>query len=103
MPAFLKALPLIDLSRLASTVYSEDFRTGRTVFARGGLMANEMDETIRATTGGTKRLRDGLRGLVAWSAREKRAFRIDELPGILKEATGVDTRDVMERWLAPMK
>ena len=39
---------------------------------------------------------------MAWSAREKRAFRIEELPAIFQSAVGVDTRDVMERWLAPM-
>lgn len=99
MPAFLTRMPLVDLSRLASLLYSEDFRTGRTVFSRGGLMAQEMDQRIRARSGGTKRLRDALRGLVAWSAREQRAFRIDELPTRFKEATGVDTRDVMERHL----
>ena len=103
MPGFLKAMPLVDLSRVASTVYSEDFRTGRTVFARGGLMANEMDEKIRKESGGSKRLRDALRGLLAWSAREKRGFRIDELPAIFERPTGVDTRAVMERWLAPLK
>lgn len=103
MPDFLKRMPLVELSRTASTMYSEDFRTGRTVFSRGGLMAHEMDERIRASSGGSKRLRDGLRALVAWSARERRPFRIDELPTILKEATGVETRDIMERWLAGMK
>ncbi len=102
MPDFLKRMPLLDLSRTASTMYSEDFRTGRTVFSRGGLMANEMDQRIKAATGGQKRLRDALRALVAWSAREKRPFRIEELPGIFKIATGVETRDVMDRWLAGM-
>lgn len=102
MPDFLKRMPLVDLSRTASTMYSEDFRTGRTVFSRGGLMADEMDKKIRGATNGTKRLRDGLRALVAWSAREKRPFRIDELPAILKEGTGVETRSIMERWLAGM-
>ncbi len=103
MPDFLKRMPLVELSRVASTVYSEDFRTGRTVFSRGGLMAYEMDEKIRASTNGAKRLRDALKGLFAWSEREKRPFRIDELPAIFKAATGVDTRDIMERWLAGMK
>ena len=102
MPDFLKRMPLVDLSRTASTMYSEDFRTGRTVFSRGGLMAHEMDQKIRGGTNGAKRLRDGLRALVAWSAREKRAFRIDELPSIFKDGTGVETRDIMERWLAGM-
>lgn len=99
MPDFLKRMPLIELSRVASTVYSEDFRTGRTVFSRGGLMAYEMDETIRASTKGARRLRDALRGLVAWSAREKRPFRIDELPLIFQQSTGVDVRDVLNRGL----
>ena len=102
MPEFLKRMPLVELSRIASTVYSEDFRTGRTVFARGGLMAYEMDERMRSSRGGKGRLRDALRALVAWSAAEKRPFSIDQLPGIFKESTGVDTRDVMERWLAGM-
>jgi predicted metalloprotease with PDZ domain len=103
MPDFLKRMPLVDLSRIASTFYSEDFRTGRTVFSRGGLMAYEMDEKIRVQTNGRSRLRDALRDLVAWSAREKRAFAIDDLPAIFKASTGVETRDVMERWLAGMK
>lgn len=103
MPDFLKRMPLVSLSRTASTVYSEDFRTGRTVFSRGGLMAYEMDEKMRSATGGGKRLRDALRGLVAWSARERRPFSIDELPAIFKDATGVDTREIMDLWLAGMK
>lgn len=103
MPDFLKRMPLVQLSRTASTFYSEDFRTGRTVFARGGLMAWEMDERMRSATNGKRRLRDALRALVAWSGREKRAFSIEELPAIFETATGVDTREVMERWLAGMR
>ncbi len=101
VPPFLLRLPLVEVSRIASTRYSEDFRTGRTAFSRGGLMAAEMDERIRSSTNGQKRLRDALRFLVKWSQREKRGFRIDELPGIVQEATGVDTRDILEKWLAP--
>lgn len=102
MPDFLVRMPLVELSRIASTIYSEDFRTGRTVFSRGGLMAYEMDEKIRASSGGSKRLRDALRALVAWSAREKRPFRIDELPAIFANATGVETGDVLRSWLEGM-
>jgi predicted metalloprotease with PDZ domain len=102
MPAFLKQMPLVELSYLASTQYSEDFRIGRTVFSRGGLMAYEMDRRIREQTKGAKRLRDALRHLVAWSAKNQRAFKIEELPLIFKEATGVETRDILEKWLAPM-
>jgi predicted metalloprotease with PDZ domain len=103
MPAFLRKMPLVEVSRIASTRYGEDWRTGRTNFSRGGLMAAEMDARIREQSNGAKRLRDAFRYLVAWSAREKRGFRIDELPEIFKQATQVDTRDVLEKWLAPMK
>jgi predicted metalloprotease with PDZ domain len=103
MPAFLRQMPLVEVSRIASTRYGEDWRTGRTVFSRGGLMAAEMDTRIRGRTQGKKGLRDALQYLMAWSAKEKRAFRIEELPTIFKEATGVETRDILENWLAPMK
>jgi predicted metalloprotease with PDZ domain len=101
-PAFLKRLPLIDLSRVASTRYSEDFRTGRLVFSRGGLMAAAMDERIQVATKGTKSLRDAFQFLVSWSARERRAFRHDELPALVHQATGVDTRAIVDEWLRPL-
>jgi predicted metalloprotease with PDZ domain len=99
-PLFIRQMSTIELSRVASTRYSEDFRTGRNVFSRGGLMAAEMDERIRRETGGTKRLRDGLRHLMVWSRKNRRPFEIDEIPDIFEEATGVDTREVMEKWLS---
>jgi predicted metalloprotease with PDZ domain len=101
-PPFLRRMPLIELSRVASTRYSRDFRTGRGVFARGGLMAAEMDARIRERTGGRMRLRESLRGLVAWSAKNGRAFRVDELPGLLAASTGVEVGDILSKWLAPL-
>ncbi len=101
VPPFMLRLPLVELSRIASTRYAEDFRLGRATYSRGGLMAAEMDDDIRASTNGQKRLRDALRHLVKWSRRERRAFRIEELPAIFQEATGVDTRYILEKWLAP--
>ncbi|HXV63939.1 MAG TPA: hypothetical protein VEK15_24785 [Vicinamibacteria bacterium] len=98
-PAFLRQMPLVELSRVASTRYSEDFRTGRTVFSRGGLMAAAIDEHLRRESRGEYRLRDALRHLVSWSRKTERAFEIDELPAIFAEATGVDTRPVLEGWL----
>jgi predicted metalloprotease with PDZ domain len=99
-PPFLLRMPLVELSYVASTRYGEDFRTGRTVFARGGLMASEMDQEIRRATAGRQSLRDGLRALVAWSARERRSFAIADLPDHLRKATGVDVRKIYDRWLA---
>jgi predicted metalloprotease with PDZ domain len=100
-PLFIRKMSLVELSRVVSTRYSEDFRTGRNVFSRGGLMAEEMDQLIREKSNGTKRLRDALRHLVEWSQKEQRPFEIEELPNIFEEATGVETREVLERWLKP--
>ena len=101
-PAFLKRLPLVELSRIASTRYSEDFRTGRLVFSRGGLMAAAIDERIQKESKGAKSLRDAFRFLVAWSARERRAFTIDELSQLIQQATGVSVSSVVAQWLRPL-
>ncbi|MCM3902599.1 MAG: hypothetical protein ND866_12910 [Pyrinomonadaceae bacterium] len=101
-PAFIRRMTLVELSRVGSTRYSEDFRTGRNLFSRGALMAAEMDERIRERSAGKKTFRDGMRSLMTWSTRNRRAFRIVELPAILAEGTGVDTREVMEKWLQPL-
>jgi predicted metalloprotease with PDZ domain len=65
------------------------------------MMAAEMDGLIRSKTGGRRRLRDALRHLMAWSGKERRGFRVDELPAILEAGTGVDVRAIFEKWLAP--
>ena len=97
MPSFIREMPLVPLSRIASTRYSEDFRTGKTLFARGALLAAELEARIRAASGDRKRFRDAARYLMDWSARNRRGFRIDELPGLFREATGVETREIWER------
>ncbi len=102
-PKFIRRMTLVELSRVGSTRYSEDFRTGRNLFSRGALMAAEMDERIRERSAGKKSLRDGMRNLMTWSVRNRRAFRIEELPAIFAEATGVDTRQVMEKWLRSLE
>ncbi len=101
-PLFLKRLSLVDLSRVASTRYAEDFRTGRLVFSRGGLMAAAIDDRIRSQSKGLKSLRDAFQFLVAWTARERRAFANDELASLIQQATGVDTTAVIAEWLRPL-
>jgi predicted metalloprotease with PDZ domain len=101
-PAFLKRLTLVELSRVSSTRYAEDFRTGRLVFSRGGLMAAAIDDRIQAESKGTKSLRDALRFMVAWTARERRAFANHELASLIQQATGVEASAVIEQWLRPL-
>src|SRR5262249_8748137 len=59
-PPFIARMPLAVLSREASLMYSTDFRIGRNVFARGALMAADMDDRIIDQTAGAKSLRDAL-------------------------------------------
>jgi len=100
-PPFLRRMPLVMLSREASLLYTTDFRTGKNVFARGALMAAEMDDRIRSKTQGKKSLRDGLRALLSWSARNQRPFEIQEMSTLLSDATGVNVHDILDRWMAP--
>lgn len=102
-PTFVRNMPLIELSRIGSVMYSEDFRTGRTLFSKGALMADEMDRLIRERTNGKKRLRDSLRAMVRWGVENKRPFTLEELPGLIAKPVGLnenDIRAVMEKWLA---
>ncbi len=102
-PAFIKDMSLTELSRIGSLMYSEDFRTGRTLFSKGALMADEIDLLIRKKTNGRKRLRDSLRAMVAWGIKNKRPFTLEELPGLIARPVGVgeaEIRAIMDRWLA---
>jgi len=101
-PPFLRRMPLAVLSREASFLYAEDFRTGMNVFARGALMAAEMDDRIREKTQGAKSLRDALRWLLRWSAENRRPFRPEDLPRYFAMATGVDVSDILTRWMQPL-
>jgi len=102
-PPFLRHMSMPELSREGSFLYSADFRTGMNLFSRGALMAAEMDDAIRSQTRNEKSLRDGLRHLVDWSAQKHRAFRVEELPQIFREATGVDTTAILTRRLQPLQ
>jgi len=101
-PPFIRKMSLIDLSRTGSFLYSDDFRVGRNLFARGALMAAEMDDRIRARTRQKQSLRDALRSLLDSSEKNRRAFRVHELPGIFRNATGMDVSEILDRWLKPI-
>jgi predicted metalloprotease with PDZ domain len=103
MPEFIRSMSLTELSRIGSMLYSEDFRTGRTLFSKGALMAAEIDQKIRERSKGKYRLRDSLRALVKWGQTSGRAFQMEELPGLLAKPVEVDEREIrgiMQRWIA---
>jgi predicted metalloprotease with PDZ domain len=62
-------------------------------------MAAAIDERIQSESKGTKSLRDALRFMVAWAARERRGFTNDELAPLIQQATGIDTSSVIAQWL----
>jgi predicted metalloprotease with PDZ domain len=100
-PPFIKRMSTATLSREASFMYSDDFRTGRNIYSRGALMAADMDDRIVAATNGTKSLRDALRALVAATTATGRPFDVDRFPELIQSATGVDVRAIFERWMTP--
>ena len=106
MPKFIREMSLLKLSRIGSMMYGADFRTGQTLYIKGALMANEMDQLIRKRTKGQKRLRDSLRSLVKWGQKSKRPFRIEELPKLIAMPVGVEEQEItsiLKRWLTPIK
>jgi predicted metalloprotease with PDZ domain len=100
-PDFIRRMPTVVLSQEASFLYAIDFRTGRNIFARGALMAAEMDDRIRLQTQGRQSLRDALRAIVLRTQQLQRPFRIDELAPAFKQTTGVEVDDILQRWLQP--
>jgi predicted metalloprotease with PDZ domain len=101
-PLFIRRMSLAVLSREASFLYSEDFRTGANIAARGLMMAAEMDDRIREETHGQKSLRDAFRWLLAWSTAHRTAFLTDRFPAYIESATGVAVADIFERWQQPL-
>lgn len=102
-PRFIRRMRLEVLSQEASFLYASDFRTGLNIFARGALMAAEMDERIQEKTHGEKSLRDALRWLLRWSESQKGPFATKDLPRYFAAATGVDVADILERWQQPLE
>lgn len=99
-PPAIRRMTTVELSRVASTRYRADDRTGRSTSARGGMMAAEMDALIREKSGRQKTLRDGLRRMVSWCGENRRGFRVSEVPGLIKGGSGVDVQAVFDRWMA---
>jgi len=102
-PGFIRSMSMVVLSREASFLYAKDFRIGMNTFARGALMAAEIDDRTRRQSQDKKDLRDALRALVQRTQKEQRAFKVEELAPVFQQATGVDVGDILQRWLQPQE
>jgi predicted metalloprotease with PDZ domain len=98
----IKAMPLQQLSQTASTQYAEDFRLGTAVYSRGAMMAADINNYVIQQTGGKASMRTIYRYLYEWSVRNRRPFTMDEFPGLLKQATGVDVSAIYGYWQQPV-
>ncbi len=66
-------------------------------------MAAEMDERIRAETGGAKSLKDALRHLLSWADENGPTVPVETILQLLEEGAGVDLGAVHARWSAPQE
>jgi predicted metalloprotease with PDZ domain len=101
-PDYIKRKSLKELSQLGSSQYSLDFNIGRNLFSRGALMAYEMDMEIQNNTEREKSFKDALLGLLEWTEKNQRPFHYEEIEPILSNTTGVDLKNIWEKWQKPM-
>ncbi|UJR17266.1 hypothetical protein I4U23_004161 [Adineta vaga] len=100
-PLFIQQMPLKYLSTIASSFYAIDFRTGSHLFARGALMARDIDDWIQSKTQKQKSLRDGIVYMIKWSECNsyKVAFTMEQFPMFFLNATDIDITPVLNKWL----
>jgi predicted metalloprotease with PDZ domain len=102
-PEYIQEMSLKDLSVLGSTQYSADFRIGKNLFARGALLAYEIDQKIRSDSNEQRSFKSAINGLYKWSDEHKRAFEYDEIINILSSSSQTDLKVIWEKWQQPPK
>lgn len=98
----IKNMSLQQLSETASLQYADDFRLGTGIYSRGALMAYDIDRYVKSATSGRTSMKTIYRYLYEWSIRNQRPFTMQEFPGLLKDATGVDVSGIYEKWQRPI-
>ncbi len=99
----IKKMSLQELSQSASTMYATDFRLGLSVYARGALMAMEMNNYLKEKTAGNKSLKDVFHYLYNWSKENKRPFTAEEFPALINKACGIDLSVIYKKWQLPIE
>lgn len=98
----IKRMSLTQLSQAASTMYSTDFRLGKSIYGRGALMAIEMNNYLKTESGGKKSMKDILQYLYHWAKENKRPFTMDEFPMLIHKACGIDLDKMYNKWQLPI-
>ena len=99
----IKKMSLQQLSQIASTMYGADFRLGRSVYSRGALMAIEMNNYLIEKSSGKKSMKDVFRFLYDWAKENKRPFSMEEFPGLINKACGINLSRIYQKWQLPVE
>ena len=101
--AHIQKMNLQYLSQIGSTMYGTDFRIGRAIYARGALMAIDMNKYLLEKSGGKKSMKDVLRYLYNWSKQQNRPFSLEEFPQLINQACDIDLSKIYKKWQLPIK
>ena len=65
-------------------------------------MADDINTYVKQQTGGKASMRTIFRYLYEWSVRNGRPFKLDEFPGLITAAAGVDITAIYNKWQQPI-
>ncbi|MCV6631422.1 MAG: hypothetical protein OIF50_16335 [Flavobacteriaceae bacterium] len=97
-PPFIRELSLKELSLLGSTQYSNDFRIGRNLFAKGALFAAELDAYLQAQSDGKQNLQTLILQMMEWTKTHPNGFGNDQFPALVQLLTGYDISAIWVRY-----
>ncbi len=101
-PEYINKKSLRKLSLLGSSQYAADFRIGKNLFARGALLAYELDKKIIKQSNGSKSFKDAVIALMGFTKKNNRAFEYEEIEQIITKAVGIDISDIWVKWQEPI-
>ena len=102
-PPFLRRLSLVDLSRVASTLYSRPTSALANWSSAGAVCwPRRSTSRIAADTRGARSLRDVFTWMLDGHGASGRSFAVDEFPAIVRAATGVDAQRDYAAALEPL-
>ena len=101
-PTYINKKSLRELSLLGSSQYGADFRIGMNLFARGALLAHELEMKIIKQSEGKKSFKDIALALMEFTEKKHRAFEYEEIEQIMTKAVEIDISDIWTKWQEPI-